>query len=60
MKAQRRQWELQPAAAEVEREVWAGSVGGAAPEMELAVSLQGVLWEVVLKVEDLRLKTKNR
>lgn len=51
-RARRRQPELQPAAAGAEPEEWAGSVGGAGPEL--------LLQEVVLKVEDLRLTPRKR
>lgn len=52
MKAQRKQQELQLAAAEVELEVWAGSAVGVGTEPKA----QGM----VLKVEDLRLKVENK
>lgn len=58
--ARRRPQGLQLVAAEAELEGWAASVVGAGTELkwvELGVSLQGPLWEVVLKVEVLRWKT---
>lgn len=52
MKAQRRQQELQLAAAEVELEVWAGSAVGVGTEPKGP--------GMVLKVEDLRLKAEKK